>query len=385
MDNDQPDSVGYTRVNVDEDRWALLTGPALMFSQLKSVFWKKFYFHLRNPFTFIFYFLLPTLMLAYLMYSQWTAKNMKGHDGLHLNLNQYGGNVVTLIEAEEKANQKYVDNYMELATSGRTEMVSNLNERIYGMTAREYYDFKNTAIMGAYFKADKSIVAFFNNEPYHSAPIALTNVFNAIIKSENPDHPRLEFVNNPIPEKLSETVQKIINMAGFLALGSLMTVALSYWSGFFGLLYVDERQSGMMHLQFTSGFHPCVYWSMNFFWDLLLHGLCMTLVVIFAVASGMPALQGSHERFYLVLYLFGFSALPFVYWRALRYKKPWDLSGNIALIGFLSLAGYGIYLAAVTAGYINKEKSEMVFMLLPFFNLIDALVKHSLASVGMVS
>lgn len=52
--------------------------------------------------------------------------------------------------------------------------------------------------MGAIFGESK-ITAFFNNQPYHGPPLALSMVHNAILKSYKGDDYGIHIINHPLP------------------------------------------------------------------------------------------------------------------------------------------------------------------------------------------
>lgn len=54
-------------------------------------------------------------------------------------------------------------------------------------------------IVGATFEQNNSIIAWFNNEPYHSPPLSLQLVLNAILHKEVSPNYTLQFYNHPQP------------------------------------------------------------------------------------------------------------------------------------------------------------------------------------------
>lgn len=53
-------------------------------------------------------------------------------------------------------------------------------------------------ITGASFK-DNDVYAYFNNDPYHSPPLSLQMLFNAILKVEVSRKHNIQFFNHPLP------------------------------------------------------------------------------------------------------------------------------------------------------------------------------------------
>lgn len=58
--------------------------------------------------------------------------------------------------------------------------------------------FTQKYIVGAVFGEEK-ITAYFNNQPYHGPPLALSMVHNAILKSYKGEDYGIHIVNHPLP------------------------------------------------------------------------------------------------------------------------------------------------------------------------------------------
>lgn len=66
--------------------------------------------------------------------------------------------------------------------------------------------FLKSYVIGAVFSSEKHIVAYFNNEPYHSPPLALETVLRAIVKTKLGPEYDISISNYPQPFTLKERV-----------------------------------------------------------------------------------------------------------------------------------------------------------------------------------
>lgn len=93
-------------------------------------------------------------------------------------------------------------------------------------------------VVGCEVLADR-VTAWFNNQPYHSAPLALNLVHNALLKSMLGQSYRISVTNRPW-EYSSEAKAQQVTLLGRLGvmLGLNMTYAMSIVSAFFVLSVV---------------------------------------------------------------------------------------------------------------------------------------------------
>lgn len=379
LQEDQLDSPPYTQLTVESNDLQLVTGTALYLNQFRSMLKKKYLTNLRNPLSFFFQFFAPTLFLGYVLYSQ--RSQLANNAPLELSLNEYGGQVVSLLAAHKNADMALVERYENsINRTGTLITVPDIKSYIWGMSDMDYNDFKYRSVIGADF-ADNHILAMFSGEPYHSIPISLTAIYNAIVR-KNPDAPELLFVNHPVPVRLSETENQLQEFASYYVVALLLSFGILSTSSDLCEIYVTERQSGVMNMQFISGLSPDLYWIFSLAADLVVYGLSVATVIL--VAGLTHSTKGLWE-FYQILFLFGLAALPFGYLRARRFKKPADLGSDLRKFGYLGILVYALIMGAITMGKVKKEDVEMYFMLLPHINLFDGVIKYTMAIAGLVS
>lgn len=346
---------------------------------MKAIFKKKSLFSLRNPYTFIFQFFFPTLFLCYALYSQYLTVPKEA--SMELSLKSYGEDIINLLAVQKGSDLALVQRYeQQMNGTGEFRHVPDMNSHIFNMSPMDYEDFKYRALAGALITPNRTL-AFFSNEPYHSIPISLTGVYNALIQTKNPGAPRLVFENHPIPQRLSGTEQQFAQMFSYYSMTIMLSFGIIATASGLCEVYVQERENGVMNMQFISGISPDLYWVFSFAFDMLVYGLSVsTVILILLWDHATPKLW----QFFQILFLFGFSALPFGYLRARRYKKPADVNSDLQRFGYVSLIAYfTLYVGACTLGYMNQEKVEMFFMIMPHFNLVDGVLKYTLAVAGL--
>lgn len=69
-------------------------------------------------------------------------------------------------------------------------------------------------IIGASF-FENNIISWFNNEPYHSPPIALQYSMNAILQSHTTEDHSIQFFNHPLPFSTDTRVITLIMLMIF--------------------------------------------------------------------------------------------------------------------------------------------------------------------------
>lgn len=95
--------------------------------------------------------------------------------------------------------------------------------------------------IGSNVNGSEAIVAWFNNQLYHTAPLSLNLVHNAIVRAAlGPDH-SIRVINNPLPFTL-ESRQEIVSIeasqnVGF-QLASNLSFAMAFVAAFYVLFYI---------------------------------------------------------------------------------------------------------------------------------------------------
>ena len=92
----------------------------------------------------------------------------------------------------------------------------------------------------------------------------------------------------------------------------------------FCLLLIEERVSGIKHLQVVCGMNRWVYWLSAYCWDLLWYcAFCLVMVIVFVIfreptyssAANLPI-------FLLILLCYGLACIPWIYMFSFLFQSP---------------------------------------------------------------
>lgn len=183
-----------------------------------------------------------------------------------------------------------------------------------------------------------NLTAFFDNEAYHSAPLALNLLFNAILKSVC-EMCSIEVTNEPFAasQEMISTGKDPAEASIAFALSTGMIYAI--FVPLFILFYVKERVCRSKLLQVVSGIDIFVYWLASFLWDLVLF-IIFTVIFLVGVVINQKELPTSfalQAQLFLILLVFAFAALPMIYMAAFIFRVP--STGVTSLLFFFFLIG----------------------------------------------
>ncbi|XP_030607370.1 retinal-specific phospholipid-transporting ATPase ABCA4-like [Archocentrus centrarchus] len=211
-----------------------------------------------------------------------------------------------------------------------------------------------------YMESEFNIKVWYNNKGWH-AMVAFINVANnAILRAFLPPYANpVEFgitaINHPLnltKEQLSEVTVLTTSVDAVVAI--CVIFAMSFIPASFVLYLIQERVTKAKHLQFVSGVSPVVYWTTNFFWDMMNYTLSSAMVVGIFMAfdkkcytspSNLPALTA-------LLLLYGWSVTPMMY--------PLSYIFNIPSTAYVSLSCINLF--------IGINSSAITFILELFEN-----------------
>ncbi|KAL9700792.1 hypothetical protein quinque_004233 [Culex quinquefasciatus] len=238
-------------------------------------------------------------------------------------------------------------------------------------------------IVGATFNANNH-TAWFNYKGYHTAPLALSLLYNAVLQTECPTC-ELTVVNKPLPSRVDPASQ---DSGAGLNLVINTVLAMAFVSAMFVLFYINERTSRAKLLQFVSGTNAALYWTVAFGWDLLLFGV-VSLVYVITLAAFQEAGWSTFSelgRVYLLFVFFGVGFLPLIYLSSFVFSSPGTAYALVML--FKVVTGAVFFGVVVIWKAVDSDVGvmiEWIFMLFPSFALTHALSQMSqLASIKLL-
>jgi ATP-binding cassette, subfamily A (ABC1), member 3 len=194
------------------------------------------------------------------------------------------------------------------------------------------------------------LLAYFNNEAYHTPAIMQNIISNALLNYvTNGKMGQLITVNHPMPQTTND---KLDNSSGQSTLAIVVAINLlfgiSFLAGSISVYIIKERSSRAKHLQFLSGVMSLTYWLSNFIWDVINFLLPIFLILIALAAFQIPAYVNDNRLgiVFLLMLFFSFSIIPMMYLLSYLFDVPslgltWLTIINI-LFGSLTVIVVGI-------------------------------------------
>lgn len=347
-----------------------VTGLKLFLYRYLALFKKRWRYDLGNPMIFLMKLFFPLCCLVYGHFShdKLFRNLMKARPALDMSLDIYDGPKKCFIEVGPGANQVLVDEYKKVL-QGKCNLteVKDLKQMVFGNGPFENYEFLTTAAIGAKFTKERTL-AWANYQPAHTAPIALTAVYNAYMRAtKNKTYPDLSFVSYPVEfPRIEETPY-----GNLLKLMLMSVFAIPVYFVLYGIIHVEDRASGSMQLQFVCGLNPASFWIVNLLIDLVTVFVSLVFFVL-----GFILLRGSAVGLtfcFIAMFQVTLAGLPFTYLGAMLFEetKPF-----VTMMSSLGLVADGLW--SLSSNYFGNV-GEAVANIFPYHNfasLIYRLIKE---------
>uniref|UniRef100_A0A1Y9GL18 ABC transporter domain-containing protein n=1 Tax=Anopheles arabiensis TaxID=7173 RepID=A0A1Y9GL18_ANOAR len=384
---------GYIDMNENSDIYSLegltlLDGSRRLFQQINAQFYKKFLTTIRSWITLSMQMLIPILfvLLSYLIF----LNSSTGRDlpELKINLDGYSGSLTVLQTTDgfESVTAAFRDRFRTEPDVHQLIVIDeDMTTFILNKSSQDIATFNTRYWAGA--SLDRSVcTAWFNNKAYHSAPLAVNMIYNALLQSICPNC-ELQVSNKPLPYRLDTQLQRLETgaNAGF-QLAFNTGFAMAFVSALFILFYIKERTTRAKLLQFVSGVNVTLFWTISYLWDyviFVLSALCYLATLAIIQQDGWSTFD-QLGRVLLVLLLYAFSSLPVTYLFAYLFHVPATgfvkmmllnvLSGTIFFTAVSLLRFEGIDLDDVA------DVLEWIFLFFPSFSLTQSM--NALNMVG---
>lgn len=175
-------------------------------------------------------------------------------------------------------------------------------------------------------------IVWHNAKGYHSLPTYVNVLNNAILRANlqpskhgNPSGYGMTVINHPMNKTgMSLNDDFIEQESTEVLIAVFIIIAMSFVPASFVVFIVAERSSKAKLLQFLSGVNPLIYWTSNFFWDMMTYLVpavcCVSILKIFdipayASSTNLPAVI-------LLFLLYGYSITPMMYPASFFFKEP---------------------------------------------------------------
>ncbi|XP_062287286.1 glucosylceramide transporter ABCA12 [Scomber scombrus] len=160
---------------------------------------------------------------------------------------------------------------------------------------------------------------WFNPEGHHTMPAFLNSLNNIILRSKLPadKDPRkyaISVSSHPYFGRADDEDSIVQGMLQILVAMCVLT-GYSITTASFAIYEVNEHHSGSKRLQHIAGISEPFYWAVNFFYDMVIYMIPVTLTVGVIAAFQLPTFTDRQNlaAIALLLVLFGFATFPWMY------------------------------------------------------------------------
>lgn len=200
------------------DYTKFLYGFPLMMSQIWAMVLKKVLYSIRNYILLLIQLLIPGFFIIITMLLEDSFQGNKDLPELSINLAQYLETTTTLAKGvieSDSAVDKISKSYESLFADSPAEQTlsvvqEDFQDHILSQYSKSVSKTNLEFMVGASF-SDAGITAWFNNQAYHTAPLAINLVNNAILKSFASAVKVINVVNKPLPYKLGTRVSNFFD------------------------------------------------------------------------------------------------------------------------------------------------------------------------------
>lgn len=173
----------------DEDSTRFVTGLQLYWSQIRAMATKKFLYSIRNPILILLQFSIPAIFIVLSLLNKLVYHDDKELPELSISFTSYSETVTTMaIGSISKGSliEKITASYKSIFDGLPDEHKLITTHRDFEDDILQQYnislsDTNLKNMVGATFN-DSVITVWFNNQAFHTAPLAINTVNNAILK-----------------------------------------------------------------------------------------------------------------------------------------------------------------------------------------------------------
>ncbi|KAL5235297.1 hypothetical protein ACI65C_002707 [Semiaphis heraclei] len=359
------------------------SGIALMKNQFKVLLEKKVIYTYRRWLLSLFFGIGPILLGLLVMKStNFIINQSVVSQGLNMSLSTYKDsnvyyragdnsfeNLEPLFVAISKKNQ---------ATVNETSSENNIINDLLKMCKDDVFNYRTNLMIAGDFNRTNSTV-IYNNIAIHTPAIAVNLYSNALLqKLSGNNESYISTVNEPIHINDMNVCDERLGISLVFLWFTTFTPGLLYLIGYFIALPLNERISGIKHLQMMTKLSPIMYWVTCFIWDYF----CYIIVVLLTLA-GMYLLDkndiftGSNEfgALLTLLLIYGWSSILYAY--VYSFFKKTLVSSMLLFIAVNFILGMfistGLYILKDIIRDHNKTSS---FNTLNIIRLIVLIIPH---------
>ncbi|XP_015235444.1 PREDICTED: ATP-binding cassette sub-family A member 12 [Cyprinodon variegatus] len=233
---------------------------------------------------------------------------------------------------------------------------------------------------------------WFNPEGHHTMPAYLNSLNNLILRSnipadKDPQKYAISVSSHPYFGRMDDEDTIVEGMLQILVAMCILT-GFSITTASFAIYEVSEHRSGSKRLQHIAGISEPFYWAVNFFYDMVIYLIPVTLTICVIAAFQIPAFTDRQNlgAISLLLVLFGFATFPWMYLLAGLFKDVEKaFIAYVCINLFLSINTIICTSILYFLGQISSQNSEVIheilkklnhaFLIFPQFNFGNGLME----------
>ncbi|KAG1683898.1 ATP-binding cassette sub-family A member 3 [Nymphon striatum] len=301
-------------------------GMKLFLQQVHALLVKRILFTWRNKYLTFSQLAIPVILMTFALLIIQTIPKLDDSSSLVLDLKVFHTTKVPATKFD--SNYKNID---QLFSIYRNQFVKSFDQFVKvkvdtdasfikylsNVGEKDISKFSLHWIIGATFKQGKrdqmEISAFFNNQPYHAAPISLSMAQSALLRYYTGSNYSFTVVNHPLPR--TADIKEVSGGENNYQVAQNLMFGFAFLSASFIVFLVKERAVGAKHLQVVSGVNLATFWITTFLWDLINYLIpCVAVLILFYIFNNEDytdaAVQGST---FVLLFMHGIAILPLIY------------------------------------------------------------------------
>ncbi|XP_031627171.1 ATP-binding cassette sub-family A member 3-like, partial [Contarinia nasturtii] len=292
----------------------LLHGLRLRINQCYAMFKKRYYCWINDFYSFLGQNVIVVIFIAISLACVHMAKNFTILSKLEMSLDVYG-DTVTMLQTPSGKNtfKRVIEQYRNDLRDGLDEFSEDIQKHFLDLGAQIRIRSNTRYLIGLSTGDDNSSLnAWFNDQLFHTAPLALNVLHNAILRANFGNDYSIKVSNWPIsyrPESLELLIGNGDDMGTQLAVN--MTFVMAFISAFYVMFHIREKASKAKLLQFISGIDVSTFWILSFVFDYATHIVtcfiaCFTMYVF--EENGWSTVE-ELTPFFIILTIFALSSL----------------------------------------------------------------------------
>lgn len=286
-------------------------------NQFKALLYKRYIHTVRNKSLLLSQIILPVfILLVNLLYIKYAVAIVDESLPLRIDLAAYGHNYIPsifinantdnlneplcsvskyykeqfshLVDAKPfELNETNVLNFCDSTRNSIEDYLVCLSILSYKTLNKEHFiatEFKKNSLK--YGNNDKyTITGYFNNQPYHTPPLALNLITNALLKHyTNSSQSSINIINRPLPKNFTETLTESSNKnLNSFRIASALNFGLSFLVASFSIFLIKENVSGAKHVQFLNSCNSYLFWLSGLLWDMINYCIPMICVLLLLI------------------------------------------------------------------------------------------------------